>query len=167
MTRSLAALLTGFLFLAGSLLFAGSCLAQASASPPAKIAEVEWLQGYWTGEGFGGQVDEQWTAARAGVMLGTFRSLKADGSPAFYELLGIEEFEGTLRMVVKHFNPDWVGWEENDKAFKATLTRIGPTEAVFGGVALKRVGENGLTVEVNVRRKDGSTQKQILNLRRQ
>ncbi len=157
------------LFLVCVLLGAGALLAQGTPPPPspsARLADVAWLEGYWTGEGFGGAADESWMPAKSGVMLGVFRSLKPDGSPSFYELLGIEEWEGSLRLVVKHFNPDWVGWEDKDKAVKLRLTRISPTEAAFGGVVFKRVADNELVVEVTMRRKDGSTNTEKLAFKR-
>jgi len=160
-------MLRSLLVALGLLLAATSALAQASTpSPRASIADVAWLEGYWAGEGFGGAADEAWMPARNGVMVGVFRSLKADGTPSFYEILGIEEWEGSLRLVVKHFNPDWVGWEEKDQALKLRLTRLSPTEAAFGGVALKRAGDNELVVEVTMRRKDGTSSTNVLKFKR-
>ena len=155
------------LLLALGALFASCALAQSPAPPPrASISDVAWLEGYWSGEGFGGVADESWMPARNGAMVGVFRSLKPDGTPSFYEILGIEETEGSLRLVVKHFHPDWVGWEEKDQALKLRLTRISPTEAAFGGVVLKRAGENDLVVEVTMRRRDGTSSTQVLKLTR-
>ena len=65
-----------------------------------------------------------WLPPKAGVLLGAFRLVKADGKPGFYELFAIEEVDDTLQFVVKHFNPDWVGWEEKDKALRIRLSRI-------------------------------------------
>ena len=148
-----------------ALCFASLAAAQ-TPSPPAKLADVAWLEGYWSGEGFGGAADESWLPPRAGVMLGVFRSLKPDGSPSFYEILGIEETEGSLRLVVKHFNPDWVGWEEKDKAVRLRLTRISPAEAAFGGVVFRRTGENELVVDVTMRRKDGTSETKSLTFKK-
>jgi hypothetical protein len=128
-------------FLLATLLFASASLFAQAPAPPATLADVAWLEGYWAGEGFGGKADEAWMPARSGAMVGVFRSLKPDGSPSFYEILAIEEVEGSLRLVIKHFHPDWVGWEEKDQALKLRLTRISPGEAAFGGVVLKREGE--------------------------
>src|SRR5688572_27021494 len=93
------------------LLAVTTAFAQVPAPPSAKLSDVAWLEGYWAGEGFGGAADEAWMPARSGSMLGVFRSLKPDGTPSFYEILAIEEVEGSLRLVVKHFHPNWVGWE--------------------------------------------------------
>ncbi len=72
------------------------------------------------------------------MLLGAFRLQKADGKPGFYELFAIEEVDDTLQFVVKHFNPDWVGWEEKDKALRIRLTRISADEIVFGGIVFQR-----------------------------
>jgi hypothetical protein len=153
--------------LAALMLGATPALAQpANPAPSARIADLAWLEGYWAGEGFGGLVDESWMPARNGAMIGVFRSLKPDGSTSFYEILGIEESEGSLRLVVKHFHPDWVGWEEKYQAVKLRLTRISSTEAAFGGVVLKRAGDNDLVVEVTIRRKDGTSSTSVLKLRK-
>ena len=152
------------------ILLAAAAVAFAQgASPPAKIADVAWLQGYWTGEGLGGALEEAWMPPRSGVMLGVFRLVKGDGTRAsgsFQEILAIEEFEGSLRLVIKHFHPDWVGWEEKDQALKLRLTRIAAQEAVFGGVALRRVDDR-LEVELVIKQKDGTTRTQKLGLRKQ
>jgi len=49
------------------------------------------------------------------VLLGAFRLQKAGGKPGFYELFAIEEVDDTLQFVVKHFNPDWVGWRRRTR----------------------------------------------------
>ena len=81
--------------------------------------------------------------------------MKTDGSRGFYELFGIEEFEGTLRFVAKHFHPDWVGWEEKDQALKLRLTKISPEELAFGGIVFQRTAPDTLVVKLTMRRKDG------------
>jgi len=79
------------------------------------------------------------------------------GEPGgFYELFALEEFEGSLRFVAKHFHPDWVGWEEKDKALKLRLTRLAPGELAFGGLVFRREGDGGLTVDLTRRGQDGA-----------
>jgi hypothetical protein len=137
-------------------------LAQPSAppapapSPPAKIGDVAWLHGYWAGEGMGGYSEEFWTPPRNGVMLGVLRIMKPEGAPNFYEIMAIEEHEQSLVLVVKHFHPGWVGWEEKDKALRLRLRRIAESEAVFGGVTFQRTDAETRTVVVTIRGKDGS-----------
>lgn len=149
---------------AGLLLLAASAFAQTPpaptppAPPPkivATIADAAWLQGYWIGEGLGGVGEDFWMPPAKGVMLGGFRLTKTDGSKEFYELLGIEEFEGSLRIVVKHFHPDWVGWEEKDQAHKFRLTKLAADELVFGALAFQRTAPDAFTFRITFRQKEG------------
>ena len=146
-----------------------TAFAQAPApsppSPPAKIESMAWLAGYWVGEGLGGQMEDIWMPPRDGVILGAFRLTKPDAK-GFYELFAVEEFEGSLRFVVKHFNRDWVGWEEKDQALRMPLRRIGENEFSFGGVGFRREGADGLVVDLTMRMKDGTTRTEALRFRR-
>jgi hypothetical protein len=132
----------------------------------ARIADVAWLQGYWIGEGLGGVVEDVWMPPREGVMLGAFRVVKADGSRGFYELFAVEEAGESLRFVAKHFHPDWVGWEEKDKALSLRLTRLAPGEAVFGGVGFRLEGTHTLVVELSMRGREGAVRKEVLRFAR-
>jgi hypothetical protein len=108
------------------------------------------------------------TPAKAGVMIGTFRHIKADGKPGFYEICGIEEFEGSLRFVVKHFHPSWIGWEEKDRAFQAKLSRVAKDEWQFGNMLVKRTGKDAFTMELSIVNKDGGApRKETLKFKRQ
>jgi hypothetical protein len=142
--------------------------AKDAALAPAKISSIEWMKGYWVGEGFGGTVETIMTPAKAGVMIGTFRHVKADGRAGFYELCGIEEYEGSLRFIVKHFHPSWVGWEEKDHAFQAKLSRVGKDEWQFGNMLVKRTGKDAFTMELSIVNKDGGApRKETLKFKRQ
>jgi hypothetical protein len=158
-------------FLAAVLIaFASASGAQqkdAPAPPPAKIAAVAWLKGFWTGEGYGGTVETLMGPPKAGVMLGYFRHFKADGKPDWYELCGFEEHEGSLRFVIKHFHPNWVGWEEKDYAMQARLVRAAKDEVVFGNITIRRKGPNAAEMEVVITGRDGSSRKEVLHLKRQ
>jgi hypothetical protein len=136
---------------------------QPPPSPPAKAQDVAWLAGYWDGEGLGGKVEDMWMPPRDGVVLGVFRLTKADGK-GFQQLFAIEEHEGSLRFVFRHFHPDFTAWEEKDKPIRLRLTRIGPNEAAFGGVVFARK-EDVLTVSLTMRGRDGPRQ-EVLTFKR-
>ena len=116
--------------------------APQAPTPPARIADAAWLQGYWAGTGMGGEAEDVWLPAKAGVMLGAFRLMKAGGKPAFYELFAIEEADDSLVFIVKHFNPDWVGWEEKDKAGKSLIPE--QIELPVRGLEAERKGLQGI-----------------------
>ena len=137
----------------------------ALAQAPAKIEAMAWLQGYWEGEGMGGKIEDTWMPPRDGVILGAFRLTKPDGK-GFYELFAIEEHEGSLRFVVKHFHPNWVGWEEKDKALMMPLRKIEGDAFDFGGLVFRREGSDQLVVELTIRSRDGGTRKESLRFRK-
>ena len=170
MRRLLAIALFSFSTLAaGQYPAPGAVAPEAAAkatSPPARIAEVAWLTGYWVGEGLGGAIEDVWLPPKAGVLLGAFRLQKADGKPGFYELFAIEEVDDTLQFVVKHFNPDWVGWEEKDKALRIRLSRISSDEIVFGRIVFQRVGTDTLVVKLAIREKSGELRHETLTYKR-
>jgi hypothetical protein len=132
----------------------------------ATIADAAWLQGYWTGEGMGGVTEDMWMPAANGVMLGAFRITKSDGSRGFHQMMGIEEFEGSLRLVVKHFHPDWVGWEEKDQSLKLRLTKLGDGELAFGGVAFQRTAPDAFTFRITMRQREGPPKVETIAFRK-
>ncbi len=61
----------------------------------AKIAELEWLAGSWSGEVDGTTTEEQWLPPRAGMMVGVNRTAFPNGKGTF-EFLRISETEKGL-----------------------------------------------------------------------
>ncbi len=55
----------------------------------AALAPAAWLTGGWTGEVWGGVMEEWWTPPRGGLMLGAGR-LMMDGRAVFFEHLRLE-----------------------------------------------------------------------------
>src|SRR5688572_27278838 len=88
-----------------------ACAAQAQTERAATIEDAAWLAGRWVGEGFGGQMEETWAPPVGGQMVGHFRYWR-DGQPQIYEIMLMDVVEGGVRLRVKHFNPDFTGWEE-------------------------------------------------------
>jgi hypothetical protein len=167
MRRLLAAALLGLaLPAAAQYPSPGAGAPEAAARPPARIADVAWLQGYWVGEGLGGTIEDVWLPPKAGVLLGAFRLVKEGGKPGFYEFFAIEEVDDTLQFVVKHFNPDWVGWEEKDKALRIRLSRLEKDEMAFGRIVFQRQGADGLVVKLGIREKGGEIRHETLTYRR-
>ena len=141
--------------------------APAPPAPALKIDAMAWFKGYWTGDGFGGTVETLMGPPKAGVMLGSFRHIKKDGKPGFYEVCAIEEHEGSLRFVIKHFHPNWVGWEEKDHALQAKLTRVGKDEWAFGNMIVRRTGKDTAVMELTIYDRASTTpRKETLNLKR-
>jgi Domain of unknown function (DUF6265) len=64
------------------------CLALA-APPSPDVSSLSWLSGHWAGSQDGTEMEEIWTTARGGMLLGLHRDVKG-GRTVSYEFLRIE-----------------------------------------------------------------------------
>lgn len=128
-----------------------------------KITDLNWLTGRWVGEGFGGQLEENWNPPIGNAMLGTFR-VTEEGQAKFYELCLIVEEGNTLVYKVKHFNPDFSGWEEKDEFASFRLLKVEPNAAYFDGLTIRRIG-NTVTQYLAMKTKDGSHREEALSFK--
>jgi hypothetical protein len=140
-------------------------LAGGSASPPATITDMAWFAGHWTGEGLGGQVEEIWSPAQAGAMMGMFRLL-LDGKTAFYELMTLVEENGSLVLRVKHFNPDLTGWEDKGESVAFALVAVDGDRYLFDGLTIHRQRDDTITIYVAISSKDGTVREEVFRYAR-
>ena len=141
---------------------AALAFAVLQAPTPARVSidDAAWLAGRWVGEGLGGQVEESWAPPQGGQMVGHFRLVR-NGAPVFYELMLIDVHEGGLRLRVKHFNPDFTGWEAGDASVAFPLRTASRGDLRFDGlryrlergalVATVRIEQNGRAEDVSFR----------------
>jgi hypothetical protein len=132
--------------------------------PPATVADVAWLAGRWTGEGFGGVLEETWNPPLGGAMVATFRLVR-DGKPEFYEICLLAEHEGSLAYKVKHFHPDLTGWEEKKDYVTFPLVQVAADAVYFHGLTLRRDGDR-CTHYLAMRQKDGTHREAALVYKR-
>ncbi len=64
-------------------------------TPATDLAQLSWMQGYWTGEQDGTRMEEVWLPPRGNVMIGLHVDLFASGR-SFFEYLRIEQRGDTL-----------------------------------------------------------------------
>jgi hypothetical protein len=150
--------------LAATLLFSACAHAQSthpiqpaatpSAEQQAAIESANWLAGRWIGEGLGGQLEETWSTPASGQMVGHFRLVR-EGSVVFYEIMLLDVVDGGMRMRVKHFNPDFVGWEERDGWHAFDPVSANAEGLSFDGLTLRRFGEDRLEIRLMIRYADG------------
>ena len=120
------------------------------------IEDFGFLQGYWQGTGFDGQSEEVWMPPVDGRMFGVFKQSQ-DGQLVFTEFMEIVETEESFVLRLKHFNPDFSGWEEKDDNVTFRLTSVSENSAVFGSLSYEIVRPNSLQVKLRMRNDDGST----------
>lgn len=138
--------------------------AAAAADPAPRIEDFEWLVGSWLGEGLGGTVEEIWSPARAGVMVGTFRLIK-DDAVVFYEILTLSERDGRIQMRLKHFDPELVGWEEKADYVTFDLEATEPGYVRLGPLEIRHT-EDRLSMALGMRSSDGTTRTEKLEFER-
>ena len=146
-----------FVALAVTLAVPAGATDETAATEHAPIDAASWLEGRWVGTGMGGEVEEVWSPASGGQMIGHF-SYARDGQPVFYEILLIRpDSEGVgLEMLVKHFNADFTAWENKDEWVTFEARSVGPgTRIDMNGLTLA-LEKDTLTATVTMRQRDGS-----------
>jgi len=152
---------TVFSALIGALAFVATAAAQPTASTPAPPAadiavmqNASWLAGRWVGEGLGGEIEENWSLPAGAQMVGHFRLVR-NGAVVFYEISLLDVVNGGVRMRVKHFNPDFVGWEEKDGWHAFDPVSSSADTLAFAGLTLRRIDANTLETVIRIRYQDG------------
>lgn len=125
-------------------------LAEGEVSPPAKLDGIDWLVGHWIGSGLGGVSEEIIAPAAGGQMMGMFRQFTGEGEVRFYEFYQFAEVDGSLILRLKHFNPDFTGWEEKDDFSSFKLVRLEETAAYFDGFSFVQVSPGSMKAAVLV-----------------
>lgn len=123
-------------------------------SPHATLADVAWLQGHWRGPGLGGISEEYWMEPSGGAMPGVFRAV-ADGEVIFYEMFALTEFDGSLVLRLKHFNPDMTGWEDKEEMVRFRLAHVEPGLIQFNSLTYRLETEDRMLIHVAVRQRNG------------
>jgi hypothetical protein len=93
-------------------------------------------------------------------MVGTFR-LVTEAGPGFYEMLLLAPVNNSISYKVKHFHPDFKGWEEKEDYVSFPLVKITHDAIYFHGLTLKREG-NKCTHYLAMGQSDGTHKEVIL-----
>ena len=100
-------------------------------SPHAKIGDLGWMSGYWSGA-FGDQtLEEQWLPASSGSIAGVIR-ISDDDAMAMIELALIEESDDSLVLRVRQWLPGFVAASATPMTMK--LVEIGERSVSFEAV---------------------------------
>ncbi|MEH6743604.1 MAG: DUF6265 family protein [Hyphomonas sp.] len=116
-----------------------------TASPPASLAEVDWLVGYWIGDMPEGPVEQVFLPADKGQLPSFVRATNPDGI-IFYEISNIIAQDGTLFIRLRHFTPGLSGWEDQSGPIDRRLLAIEGDTLYFDRVSFRRTGPDAYTV---------------------
>lgn len=154
------------------LLFTTLMVVGLAAEPGAQLAEVGWLAGSWRGTMAGGQIEEVWTPASGGTMMGMFRMQSPKGPAIFYEFQVIEQTAEGVSLKIKHFNRLLKGQEEQEKFAHFKLTKASADQALFEAdepdatvtLVYKRLAKDRLDVDFHkVAKSTGKEQKMVFS----
>lgn len=106
-----------------------------------KVEDLNWIVGYWTGPGLGGECEEVWMPAVDGHMVGTFRFWES-GKLVFFEFMNLIQEGESISMKLKHFNPDLSGWEEKEEWTTFRLIELSENKVWFDGLTIERIGDD-------------------------
>ncbi len=129
------------------------------------IEDFAFLQGLWVGTGFGGVSEEMWMPASDGSMFGIFKQ-SSEAGITFTEFMEITQVADEFVLRLKHFNPDFTGWEEKGENVTFRLQSVAPNQAVFNGLSYTLVDENHLRIELRLRDGNGNVNTEVFDLRK-
>lgn len=132
----------------------------------ARVEDMAWLAGRWTGDGMGGWSEKMWAPPKGGAMLGTFRLLR-DDKPVFYQILTLLMTDKGLAMRLKHVNADMTGWEEKDKFIEFVYVRTAGNLLQFEGLTFERESADAMTIYLALRDKKGEWSEAAFRMKRE
>ena len=115
-------------------------LEKDQAAGNGSIQQLDWIVGYWSGSGLGGECDELWLPAQDNSMVGTFRFMM-NGSLIFSEYMNMVEEDGKLFLKLKHFNRDLSAWEAKEEWTVFKFIKTENQTAYFSGITFHRDGD--------------------------
>lgn len=126
--------------------------ADTEASVAPELSQLGWLEGCWSGTGFGKRVDECWMRAPDGRLTGMFQLIGEGGRQEMSEIFVLDHFAAGPAIRLKHFHPDLTGWEDRDAFIEFPLRETGPGFARFDGLTYRLDPDGRLIVELMVSR---------------
>ena len=148
-----------------SLLTVSLLLGNSAFAADASIEDFAFLAGFWRGTGFGGQSEEIWMPPANGRMFGIFTQYN-EGELVFSEFMEITEENGEFLLRLKHFNPDFSGWEEKTDYVTFRFESVENNKAVFSGLSYQVTDGNRLTISLRLRQGDGNITTEQFNFSR-
>jgi hypothetical protein len=76
------------------------------------MADFAWLSGRWQGQWGPRIVEQVWTPAKAGMMLGVYRVIENDKTLVI-EFLALTELPDGIEYSIRHFTPALAPWEKS------------------------------------------------------
>ncbi|MEZ4945028.1 MAG: DUF6265 family protein [Cyclobacteriaceae bacterium] len=138
---------------------------EEAGSPKATLSNINWIQGHWQGNAFGGITEEIWTPPLGNSMMCAFK-LVVEHQIKFYEITTITEEEGTLMLRLKHFHQDLKGWEEKNVTQDFRLVKVTENRVYFEGFTFEKISNNEINMYVVINDGEGQQNETRFNYKR-
>lgn len=109
--------------------FALAAVSVSGSAQAATLDDLAFLKGEWTSDRSGYVIEESWTDAKAGVVLGMSRGAQ-NGSVRFLRFAVVEQASDTLIMRFNRYNADYSTWETGGPSVMR-LAQVDRNQAVF------------------------------------
>jgi hypothetical protein len=143
--------------LAASILSLTSSLALA-AGPAATIDDLAWMTGNYAGATGSNQLEENWIKAEGGSIAAMVRSTGA-GKTGMFEMITIEEMDGSLVLNIQQFNPGFVPRTPTPQKMELTAIQgnhVHFTAVTEGGMKSLGYTKDGDTFTIHVEQNNGN-----------
>jgi hypothetical protein len=100
---------------------------------PCTLAGLQWMAEEWRNSANPDGAQERWSLAAGGVLMGTAFASNPDGK-GFAEIMTVREENGSVRMVLRHFDLGLTrAWEERTAPMVFVASTCEAASAVFDG----------------------------------
>ncbi len=110
--------------------FAFASIIDAQQPRETSVQSLAFLSGKWISENSGEIQEENWSSISGDSMIGSFRIVHG-GKPVFYEFWVVEVENERPVLKLKHFDPDFTGWEEKNASTRMPLISSAENDALF------------------------------------
>jgi hypothetical protein len=104
-------------------------LTASAAAEPFTLSDLAFLEGHWTSDRSGFVIEEMWTDAQAGVVVGSSRGVQ-NGAVRFLRFAVVQQTPEGVVMRFKRFNADYTTWETGGPSVMR-LVEAGAGSTVF------------------------------------
>ena len=101
------------------------------AGPAATVEDLSWMTGTWSVPFGPNTLEENWIEPKDGAIASMVR-MSGNGSTSMYEVIIIEEKEGSLEMSIQQWGPNFE--PRSEQAQKMELTEIGEKRVKFTAI---------------------------------
>lgn len=96
----------------------------------AEVKDLAFMQGRWFVAHEWGDMEEYWGEPMGNNMVSSYRCVK-NGKVVFYEFVVIEQGENVPVLLLRHFNPGNIAWEDKTTPQRYPLVELTANKATF------------------------------------